>query len=442
MITELMLLLIVIGAGIVFVAWSNTRRRRQDALERREVEDSTGKLKQELERTANEIIGRMENHVTHLENVLDESERNRTQLEGRVSELKKLLKKSEGQSGEIRDLLARLEDAGEEINSMQRKMDVVERKLNLAMTAPLPIQNPVTIPQMTTPLVPPIVTPPINSSPFVPMNTAPVTTMTPPPIVQRNMPPAQVTPPVEQKIPTQVPPVEQRNTTSAKATAPPIEQKTKAPATKVTTSPAEPINPLGPITVPQIIRQTSSVKSEDKDFDKILEKSIAESPKPEEPLKPRKSVVLSSENKKPMTVVEADPVKIEATRKKLTEASAEMAKSSSAESSNQAQNLQRKRRTSRSTRDVRKAALDAIKAAEQSNALNEKPIEEPRKKVTAEGDLLPERRDLKLETTNSSIIKEMLLSGMSIEEISRETGLGRNAIELVQEVTRRQLDRR
>ena len=110
MITELMLLLIVVGTGIVFIAWSNTRRRKQDALERREVEDSTGKLKQELERTASEIIGRMENHVTHLEGILDESERNRTQLEGRVSELKKLLKKSEGQSGEIKDLLAALLD--------------------------------------------------------------------------------------------------------------------------------------------------------------------------------------------------------------------------------------------------------------------------------------------------------------------------------------------
>ena len=120
MITELMLLLIVLGSGIVFIAWSNTRRRKQDALERREVEDSTGKLKQELERTANEIIGRMENHVTHLESVLEESERNRTQLEGRVSELKKLLKKGEGQSGEIRDLLARLDDAGTEIDTMQR----------------------------------------------------------------------------------------------------------------------------------------------------------------------------------------------------------------------------------------------------------------------------------------------------------------------------------
>ena len=394
MITEIMLLLIVIGAGIVFVAWSNTNKRRQDVLERREVEDSTGKLKQELERTANEIIGRMENHVTHLENVLDESERNRTQLEGRVSELKKLLKKSEGQSGEIRDLLARLDDAGEEVDSMQRKMDVVERKLNLAISTPLPVQQPLPIPQMTPPMMTSV--PPI----------------TPPPLVQRNL-------------------------TSPIKPAPPPPIKNSPPA-QVTTPPAEPINPLGPITLPSTIRPAKPVPKEElekKDFDKILEESIAEPPKEKSPPPPRKSVVLSPETKKPVAIVEADPVKIESTRKKLTEASAQMAKNSSQETEdNQAQSLQRKRRTSRTTRDVRKAALEAIRAAEESNAVEVKASEK--------SSLRPERRDLKLETTNSAIIKEMLLSGMSIENISRETGLGRNAIELVQKLTRRQLDRR
>ena len=391
MLTEIMLLLIVIGAGIVFVAWSNTHRRNQDALERREVEDSTGKLKQELERTANEIIGRMENHVSHLENVLDESERNRTQLEGRVSELKKLLKKSEGQSGEIRDLLARLDDAGTEVETMQRKMDAVERKLNLAMTTPLPIQQPLPIPQMT----PPIMTPPVK--PITP----PVVPITPPPIVRT---PAQVT-----------------------------------------TPPAEPINPLGPITMPTSLRPAQPVPKaelEKKGFDKILEESLAEPPKVEPPPPPRKSVVLSPENKKPVAIVEADPVKIEATRKKLTQVSAELAKKTSQESDDtQAQSPQKKRRNSRSGRDVRKAALEAIRAAEESSAVDVNPAEKSKPK-TPPKELLPERRDLKLETTNSAIIKEMLLSGMSIEDISRETGLGRNAIELVQKLTRRQLDGR
>ena len=393
MITELMMLLIVVGAGIVFVAWSNTRRRKQDAFERREVEDSTTKLKSELERTANEIIGRMENHVSHLENILDESERNRTQLEGRVSELKKLLKKSEGQSGEIRDLLARLDDAGEEVDSMQRKMDAVQRKLNLAMTAPLPNQPPLAVPPNFTQPVPPITQPQILPRPA-------------PPILPRTSPPVMP---------------------------------------RITTPPAEPINPLGPITMPSSVRPAkppTNSEIESKGFDKILEESLTEPPKIPEPPPPRNSVVLSPENKTPVKVVEADPIKIEATRKRLTEASAELAKKSSQTEGNQAQPLQKKKRSTRSARDVRKAALDAIRAAEESSAAEVKPAPKPQPKPQPEKEILPERRDLKLETTNLSVIKELLLSGMSIEDISRETGLGQNAIELVQELTRRQLSRR
>lgn len=388
MIIELMMLLIAVGAGIVFVAWSNTRRRKQDALERREVADSTGKLKQELERTANEIIGRMENHVTHLEDILDESERNRTQLEGRVAELKKLLKRTEGQSGEIRDLLARLDDAGAEVDVMQRKMDNVERKLNLAMTAPLPMQPPVTVPQMSPPIVQPIITQPV--APTMP------------------------------------------------------------PVSRVTTAPAQPLNPLGSITMPQISRPVQPAPKDEiekiatapaGEFEKILEQSIAAEPKP--PAPPRESIVLSPETKQPMKVVDADPVKIEATRKKLTEASAKMAANPPAETvETQAHALRKRRAKSSRARDVRKAALDAIREAEELDSGNAKPVEPPREKFSPEKELLPERRDLKLETTDSSIIKEMLLSGMTIEDIARETGLGRGAIELVQEMTRRQLNRR
>ena len=217
----------------------------------------------------------------------------------------------------------------------------------------------------------------------------------------------------------------------------PVAPKPAPTITQITTSPAEKINPLGPITVTPIIRPASN----DSEFDKILENSIAEQPKAEKI--PRSSIVLSPENKTPVKVVEADPVKIEATRRRLTEASAELAKLPQEESTDagQAQPLQRKKR---SKRDVRKAALDAIRAAEKSNKPETKPVVEesrvkaPPKKTPP----LPERRDLKLETTDASIIKEMLLSGMSIEDIARETGLGRGAIELIQEMTRRQLERR
>lgn len=418
MITELMMLLIAVGVGIVVIAWTNTRRRKQDNFERREVEESTGKLKQELERTANEIIGRMENHVTHLEKVLDESERNRAQLEGRVIELKKLLKKGEGQSGEIQDLLARLDDASEEVNAMQRKMDVVERKLNLALSTPLPIQQPVTIPQITPP---PLVTP-IIPQPVTPISTPPV---------------AKVTPPIAK--PAQI---------------------AEQPVTKVTTPPAELLNPLGAITVPPIIKSTTPeskiepspiVKDEtekDNSFDRILEEKVSELPPVEKSARAqaRSSIILSPDKKTPVKAVEGDPVKIESTRQKLTDASAKIAENPPEEvEENQAQPLRRRRaKNYRAGRDVRKAALAAIREAEiQSTVAAPTPVEESKEIIPpAKKEYRPERRDLKLETTDVSIIKEMLLAGMTIEDISRETGLGRGAIELVQEMTRRQLDRR
>ena len=188
-----------------------------------------------------------------------------------------------------------------------------------------------------------------------------------------------------------------------------------------------------------------------KDFDKILEETIAEPlVKVDESARPqvRSSIVLSPENKQPLKVVEADPVKIEATRKRLTEASAKMAANPPEEVSPVQEQTRRRKRAkgSRSGRDVRKAALDAIREAEVQSAVEVKPVEEPPEIVLPEKpkppEKLPERRELRLETTDASLIKEMLLSGMSIEDIARETGLGRGAIELVQELTRRQLNRR
>ncbi|MBR4153697.1 MAG: hypothetical protein IKT98_12185 [Selenomonadaceae bacterium] len=464
MIIELMIMLIVVGAGIVFVAWSNTRRRKQDALERREVEDSTGKLKQELERTATEIIGRMEKHVTHLESILDESERNRTQLEGRVVELKKILKKAEGQSGEIRDLLAKLEDAGAEVDTMQRKMEKLERRLNTVMSTPLPvqqpiqqsIQQPVTIPQMTTPLVNPLIpqmTTPITAPPISQMTTP----ITAPPIPSMTTP--ITAPPIPQMTtPITTPPVPPINkpTTQAPVALPPIAPKpvattTPATVTKVTTTPpAPPMNPLGPITVTSVLRTSSKVEEPDKDFDKILEESIAEKPKREERPQARESIVLSSKNKQPVKAIEADPVKIEATRKRLNEVSAEMAAHPPEDISDEFDPKDlKKKRPKKIKRDVRKAAIEAIKEVEKQNEVKAAPVAEPKKVIPLEKpksldkkEQLLERRDLKLETTDSSIIKEMLLAGMSIEDISRETGLGRGAIELIQEMTRRQLDRK
>lgn len=134
MITELMIILIVVGAVIVFIAWTSARRRKRDEDERRDAEESTEKFKQDLEKTANEIIGRMETQAARLEKLLDDSERSRTQLEGRLAELRKIFKKTDSQSAEIKDLLTRLDDAAADVDAVRRQINMFEQRISAAFT--------------------------------------------------------------------------------------------------------------------------------------------------------------------------------------------------------------------------------------------------------------------------------------------------------------------
>ena len=135
MITELMIILIVVGAVIIFIAWTSARRRKNDDDERRDAEESTEKFKQDLEKTANEIIGRMETQAARLEKLLNESEKSRTQLEGRIAELKKLSRKIDEQSIDLKNLTAR-------VNS---KIDNVEQR----QPARQPVKSPITPPPIS-----------------------------------------------------------------------------------------------------------------------------------------------------------------------------------------------------------------------------------------------------------------------------------------------------
>ena len=110
MITELMIILIVVGAIIIFVAWTSTQRRKRNDDDRKDAEDSTEKFKSDLQKTANEIIGRMEEQAARMEKLLKDSERTRTQTEGRVTELKKLLRQTELQENELKNFLERMEN--------------------------------------------------------------------------------------------------------------------------------------------------------------------------------------------------------------------------------------------------------------------------------------------------------------------------------------------
>ena len=383
MITEVMALLIAVGAIMIFIVWNQSKRRQQKAEERREVEQTTGKLKQELEKTANEVINRMESHVSNLEDLLDESENNRTVLEGRVAELKKLLKRSEGQSTEIRDLLTKLEEAGDTVEELQRRLELTEKKIAMSMQMQVPMQMPMqsTMMPMSTPMMTPMtqtmMAPPLMTTPL-PNVPSPIS---PPPILSSRQTPAPPIATTSTLISTATP----KSKTYASSTT-----KASSTTTKSTT-PSTPPAKRDKAEIKKALEKASTEqedKAEPKDFAKVLEKSMAND-KAETTVKTprvpdRRSIIVSSNANQHATVVERDqPVKIDS-----------------------------KRISSTPARPAR-----AISTPEPKNE---------------------ERTPL----NNSERIKNMLLEGMSVEEIARETGLGRGAVELVQEMTRRKLERK
>ena len=383
-----MTLLIAVGAVMLFVVWNQGKKRQQKVEERREVEETTGKLKQELEKTANEVIGRMENQVSGLEDLLDESEKNRTVLEGRVAELKKLLKRSEGQSTEIRDLLSKLEEASDTVEELQRKLEAAEKRISMTMQTPM--QMPVQSTMMPMSSLPPISpTQPLMPTPMMSSMMNPLLMTTPLPNV-----PSPISPP---------PILSSRQSTSSPASVAPApvvpkpsteaEESTESVKAKATATETPKPKKMDKAEMKAALEKVSaeSSKAEPKDFAKVLEKTMEQSENEAKaeirvPAVPdRRPVVVSSRSsQRAATVVNSnEPVKIES----------------------------RRTGTSTSTPETRRT----ISAREADKA----PI-----------------------NNNTAKIKDMLLEGMSVEDIARETGLGRGAVELVQEMTRRKLERK
>ncbi len=451
MITELMIILILVGAVIVFFVWMSARRRRLSDQERREAEKSTDQFKIELEKTANEIIGRMENQATHLENLLDDSERNRTQLEGRVAELRKLLKRGEGQSSEIKDLLARLDDAVDDVDAMQRQMDSIERKINAAMNMRLPLQQPIigTLPQMMTPqqLMNPMMQNQTLAQAANPAALNPAAGMNPQAVPQMNAPrPAERVAATPVRNPLAQPPI--MGQTPPVATVPP-----RAPAPPPQPAPAE---------------DFASVLEKTAEEEEIIQRRPVAAPPVQDLRQPARSSVIVSRGNSSIRAVDADPVKIEAVRKALKTASAKISGQGAPQpttvdrttqeragrpSVTPREAMENKSSTvsARSSSDIRRAAVAAIKnASETEGEISTPPAPKIQPERVSAGRTAPaadrnlkQREPFKTDTTVGSVtIRDMLLSGMSVEEVARETGLGRGAIELVQQMMRHQLERR
>ena len=409
-----MIVLIAVGAGIIFIVWLNSRRRHNNELDQQEIEESTNKFKQDLENTANEIIGRMQEQASNLENLLDHSERNRTQLEGRVTELKKLLKKTEGQSTEIRDLLARLDDAVDDVNLMQQQMDLVERKINAAIN--MPVQA---VPQM----VPP---PLLNSM----MQAQPALQQT---MARQQMPPQPLNP----------------------------RQSTLVPSIMLKTPQAV-----------QAAAQMAQVPPESsEEFAKVLAQSMGAGVRQSVSQQPdQNSVRLAQKTNRQVRMVNSPPVQVggNATTNPSTQSgptlsslerrsrllaerlSAMKGGSSTPAPAPQGKPIQTGISTAQST-DVRRAALDAISRVSTNRSVNNS-AQDTSSNANPAGTYSPPRKTpqpatnsqtaAQTQANETAIIKSMLLAGMTVEEIARETGIGRGAIELVQQIMRLQLGRK
>ena len=407
-----MIVLIAVGAGIIFIVWLNSRRKRNNEMDQQDIEESTNKFKQDLENTANEIIGRMQEQASNLENLLDHSERNRTQLEGRVSELKKLLKKSEGQSTEIKDLLARLDDAVDDINLMQQQMDLVERKINAAIN--MPMQQ---VPQM---VPPPLLNSMMQSQPALQQAMA-----------RQQMPPQPLNP----------------------------RQNSLVPSIMLKT-------PQAQVAAAQMAQVQSPEASEE--FAKVLAQSMGAGVRQSVQQPDQNAVHLSQKTNRQVRMVNSPPVQVGGTTaanpaqsspslsslerrsRLLAERLSAMKGGNPAPSPTpQGKPIQTGISTAQST-DVRRAALDAISRAS-NNRTSANPAQDNQPSNPA-GTYSPPRKtpqptansqsSAQSQANETAIIKSMLLAGLTVEEIARETGIGRGAIELVQQIMRLQLGRK
>ena len=129
MMTEIMGVLIVLGATIVIlVRWQSRRENRPAEMVHQDMQYATQQLKQELERTGNEITSRLEQHVMNLEQLIHEADQRKNILEGRIVELRELVKIGDEQMDalhthrseivEARQLRQQLADAGKQISGI------------------------------------------------------------------------------------------------------------------------------------------------------------------------------------------------------------------------------------------------------------------------------------------------------------------------------------
>ena len=101
MVTEILGLLSIVGAGIVFLVRWQMHRTQRPKLEQREMQVSTARLKEELQRSGDAIVNRMSTHVSQLEKLIKDADERAAQLDSRIAACRRLEAELELRSAEL-----------------------------------------------------------------------------------------------------------------------------------------------------------------------------------------------------------------------------------------------------------------------------------------------------------------------------------------------------
>ena len=139
MVTEIMGLLILLGAAMVLAVRWHGRKQRKSEEDQQDMQYATEQLRQELERTGNEITARLESHVTRLERLLQDAERRRGALEGKIAELRELMHMGGQQMDAMRGLRSEIAGA----RQLQKQlMELRSQAVDVSPSLPQSIPNP------------------------------------------------------------------------------------------------------------------------------------------------------------------------------------------------------------------------------------------------------------------------------------------------------------
>lgn len=105
MVTEILGLLIVVGTLLVLLMRYLTKRQSQPQVDQQEIQQSTVRFKEELERSGDAIVARLGNHVSHLEELIREADARSAMLEAKLVEQRRLEEELSDREESVRLLL-------------------------------------------------------------------------------------------------------------------------------------------------------------------------------------------------------------------------------------------------------------------------------------------------------------------------------------------------